>query len=235
MPPSTPLHRLKRQARQLARDQSIPLHRALDAIARERGYRNWGHLSARQSAETAAPPSPAQLLDRLAPGELVLLAARPGQGKTRLGLDLLTEAARRGHRTIFFTLEFTEAESRAFLRGPQAHAVEVVAEDDISAATIAARLAGAAPGTLAVVDYLQLLDQRRDMPPLAEQVVALHRLAAETGTIIAMLSQIDRRFDPAAKRLPGLADLRLPNPVDLTLFAKACFLADGQVRLDAVA
>jgi hypothetical protein len=34
--------------------------------------------------------------------------------------------------------------------------------------------------------------------------------------------------------LPGLSDLRLPNPIDPGTFSKACFLHAGAVRLEAV-
>ncbi len=37
------------------------------------------------------------------------------------------------------------------------------------------------------------------------------------------------------KALPELKDVRLPNPIDLTLFTKACFLNDGEVRFQQVA
>jgi hypothetical protein len=52
---------------------------------------------------------------------------------------------------------------------------------------------------------------------------------------VAIISQIDRRYDPGAKPMPGIEDIRLPNPLDLALFSRACFLSDGQVRLERVA
>jgi replicative DNA helicase len=51
-------------------------------------------------------------LDRLAghfePGDMTILAARPGMGKTVLGLDLAMNVAKSGGRTAFFSLEMPE-------------------------------------------------------------------------------------------------------------------------------
>jgi hypothetical protein len=48
------------------------------------------------------------------------------------------------------------------------------------------------------------------------------------------ISQVHRRFDPTHRPLPTLDDIRLPNPLDLTLFNKACFLHDGMVEFAAL-
>jgi replicative DNA helicase len=106
--------------------------------------------------------------------------------------------------------------------------------DLISAGYIAQRLADAPSGTLAVIDYLQLLDQRRETPDLNAQVRALKLFARDRGLILVFISQIDRSFDPSAKPCPDIADIRLPNPLDLSLFSKACFLHEGEVRFQAV-
>ena len=81
-----------------------------------------------------------------------------------------------------------------------------------------------------VIDYLQLLDQRRETPELMVQVLALKSFAKERGLILVFISQIERSYDPSAKPCPDLGDVRLPNPLDLKLFDKTCFLNDGEVR-----
>ena len=86
-----------------------------------------------------------------------------------------------------------------------------------------------------VVDYLQLLDQKREKPELAVQVSALRSFASKAGLVIVLISQIDRSYSPSEKALPDIADVRLPNPLDLTLFTKTCFLNDGEVRFEEVA
>jgi replicative DNA helicase len=234
---SAPLFQLKRRARLMARAGNLPLHAALDEVAREEGFARWSLLSAR----VAAGPLSATILSRLDDGDLLVMAARPGQGKTLLGLRLLLDAVRAGRRAVLFTLEYTDAEARARLTALDTPSpgstdrVEVVTSDAISADTIMRHLSNAAPGSVAVIDYLQILDQQRSKPPLAEQVAALSAFARNQGLILGFISQIDRAFDPTAKRLPDIGDIRLPNPVDLGLFTKACFLQGGKAQLQTVA
>jgi replicative DNA helicase len=105
--------------------------------------------------------------------------------------------------------------------------------NDISADYIIKKLAAAPRGTFVVVDYLQLLDQKRENPDLAIQVRALSTFARSKGLIFVFISQIDRSYDPLAKTFPDLEDVRLPNPLDLKLFTKTCFLNNGEVRFQA--
>ncbi len=234
---SSPIYRLKRDARRLAREQTIPLHDALDRVAASEGYSAWSLLAARH-AET----SPArQVYGKLQPGDLVLIGARPGQGKTLMALELAAEAVRSGKRSFFFTLEYTEAEAQLRLQAIEfdleasGGGLTLDCSDGICAAYIMERLEDASPDTLVVIDYLQLLDQNREHPPLAEQVSALKAFARARGLAIVFISQIDRSFDHASRDFPDLRDVRLPNPLDLTLFGKTCFINNGEVRLEAAA
>ena len=229
---SAPVYRLKRKAKELARKENIPLHLALDRVAIGEGFGAWSLLSAR-SAEGAG------LLGRLMPGDLLLIGARPGHGKTLLSLQLAVDAMKAGHRAMFFTLEYT---ARDLLGRFQALGVEPAQfealftfddSDAISADHIMQALADAPQGTLAIVDYLQLLDQKRGNPELGVQISALKAFARERGLILAFISQIDRSYDPAVKPCPDLADVRLSNPLDLSLFDKSCFLNGGEVRFQA--
>jgi replicative DNA helicase len=85
-----------------------------------------------------------------------------------------------------------------------------------------------------VIDYLQLLDQKRGNPDIAVQVRALKAFADQLGLIIVFLSQIHRSYDASAKRCPDLGGVRLPNPLDLTLFDKTCFINNREMRIDAI-
>lgn len=234
---SHPVFRLKRQARLLSREDGIPLNKALDLIAVEEGYKSWSHLAANASSRKPA----VEMLAQLSPGDLVLLGARPGHGKTLLGLELLAEAAKAGRHGFFFTLDYSDADVIDRVRalgiepGAISSKVRLDTSDDICAAHIIAEMSAAPADSIAVVDYLQLLDQRRQNPELAEQVAGLKAFAQAAGHIVVLISQIDRAYDPGEKPLPDLSDVRLPNPVDLTLFTKSCFLHDGEVWLDAVA
>jgi replicative DNA helicase len=95
--------------------------------------------------------------------------------------------------------------------------------------------APAPPNMLVVVDYLQLLDQKRENPSVMHQVMQLKHFARERRVIVVCLSQVDRSYDPAIKQFPALVDIRLPNPLDLKLFDKACFLSRGKLQVGAVA
>lgn len=175
----------------------------------------------------------------LVPGDLLLLGARPGHGKTLLGLKLLVEAMKAGRRGVFFTLECSEAAlARLFaVLGENVDAFEGRFEfddsDAICADHIIDRLEAAPRGTVVVVDYLQILDQRRENAPLMDQIKALKAFARERGLIMAFISQIHKSYDAAVRPCPELADVRLPNPLDLTLFQKACFINDGKMSFAA--
>jgi len=91
-------------------------------------------------------------------------------------------------------------------------------------------LLGAEKGTLAVIDYVQILDQKRTKPALAVQVSQLKSFAHQHKVTIICLSQIDRSFENAGKQTPTLSDVRLPNPLDLDLFNNAYFLHNGKLE-----
>lgn len=231
MPLSSPIHQLKRRAKLASRREGIPLHKALDRIAAAEGFSSWSLLIARH----VSAPSARDLFTHLAPGDLMVIGARPGQGKTLLGLALTDEAARAGRCGLFFTLEETERSVSDMLgrlgidRARHGGRFGLDTSDDIDADHIARVLEGAPRGSLAMVDYLQLLDRQRSKPDLATQLAALKRLATERGLIIGLLAQIDRAFDPAVKKLPDLGDVRLSGPLDLSLFNRSCFLHEGAV------
>lgn len=231
---SAPIYRLKRKARLLARTSGCPLHAALDSVALEEGFRSWSHLASRSSRSGPA----VQLMSRFDPGDMVLLGARPGHGKTLLGLELAVRAGRGG---FFFTLEYNRAEVAAHLldlgiaRSSGARALTIDTSDDLSAKHIERCLEQVTCPAVVVIDYLQVLDQKRAHPDLETQVRCLRRMARQKDAICIALSQIDRAFETSDKPMPGLTDVRLPNPLDLGLFDKACFLHDGALRIDAAA
>lgn len=230
---SAPIFVLKQQAKALSQREKLRLHVALDRIAAREGFNAWSHLaSAWQRTDSIR-----SVYNQLRPGELLLLGSRPGQGKTLLAIGLAVEAMTRGHRAAFFTLEFTAADVEALFLvvGHSQQHFEgrwlLDMSEDLSAAHIAKCLPSEPPGTLIVVDYLQLLDQRRDKPSLDQQVHELKAHARKYRSIVICLSQIDRAFKPVSQSTPSLRDVRLPNPIDLSVFDKACFLHDGRMQL----
>lgn len=233
---SAPIFRLKRQARLLARDAGIPLNKALDRVARDEGFQSWSLLATRYAGSRPA----CRMLAQLEPGDLVLLGARPGHGKTMTSLDLIVEAIKSGAHGVFYTFEYTEVDILNRLRSLGADpatlkgAFTFDTSEQISADYIIDMQREAHSGTVIVVDYLQLLDQNREKPALSKQVSVMKSFAQDTGVIFVLNSQIDRTFDQAAKGLPDVADVRLPNPLDLALFSKACFLNDGAMKITSM-
>ncbi|AJE46755.1 DNA helicase [Celeribacter indicus] len=227
---SAPIYQLKRRAKLLAREGKMPLHQAQDRVAAEEGFAAWSLLASRFEAGAKGA-----LLPQLADGDMLLIGARPGHGKTRLGLQLLIDAARAGRRSVFFTLEYTEAEAMERVRALADHVPgaipEIVTSDEISADFIVRYLSGSPQGTVAVIDYLQILDQQRKKPPLSEQMSALQAFTRDSGIVLGFISQIDRSYEPERASVPGFADLRLPNPIPSGIFSKACFLNAGEIRL----
>lgn len=230
---SAPIYQLKRKAKLLSRSEGIPLHKALDQVAVTEGSSQWSALAAKYAAATSAQ----KLYTQLQSGDLVLLGARPGHGKTLLSLVLANEALKAGNESVFFTLEYTE--QQCFERfgaigiDPAQYAATFRCDcsDQICAGYMVRKLELCKPGTLVVVDYLQLLDQRRENPELMDQIRTIKLFARERQVSFVFISQINRSFEHAKKRFPDLGDVRLPNPLDLTLFDKACFLSDGEVSL----
>lgn len=234
---SVPIYQLKRQAKALVRQSGVALYVALDRIAQTEGYDSWGHLAAKHKARAPA----LKLLSACAPGDLVLIGARPGQGKTMLGLELVVAGLQDARHAAFYSLEYTHRDvvdllaqvGAAQMAGHPALMLDV--SDDIAADHVIRRSASMPRGSVIVLDYLQLLDQNRTTAPLAEQMAKLRAFADRSGVVIFLLCQIDRHYDPTRHALPSLDDVRRADAVDVSLLSKAVFLHDGQLALQAVA
>ena len=225
---SAPVHVLKRKAKELRRSKQITLIEALDGIAKAEGFASWSLLQSRLNA--FVPRTKDDVLDNLFPGDVMLIGARPGLGKTTLALQLLLQAIKQDRTCFFFTLEFTRQElvtklSRIDETYDQHNPLlKLNFSEEISSSYIIAQTQDVVQeGSLIAVDYLQLLDQQRNKPPLQNQIEELKMYARETNSIFIFISQIDRAFEQKGHARPSLEDVRLPNPLDLGLFNKSIF------------
>lgn len=229
---SQPIYVLKRRAKELAKQSAVPLTSAQNQIAAAEGFKSWSHLAALHSAQEARP----NLMEMLVPGTLSLLAGRPGHGKTLAAVELVCSHASRGVEAWLFSLELTEdqAQQRCRTNSTNDNLIRIDCSNEICAAYMMDRLRSAACGSVVVVDYLQLLDQRRENPSLQEQVTALRAFVDERGLRVVCLSQIDRGYQSSGRDRPGMQDIRLPNPVDLRLFDHVFVIHDGALTLAAL-
>ena len=172
-------------------------------------------------------------------GDLLLMGARPKQGKTVLALQLLLKALRAGELAYVFSLEYTDAEVCEQLHklgmkpDEFIQTLKIDTSDDICADYISDCLNSCQRSAFVVVDYLQLLDQKRDNPDIESQVKRLAIVARESSSKIIVLSQIDRSFDLMNVTLPDVSHVRLPNTINLAHFGKTCFLHKGEMSLSA--
>ena len=225
---SAPAHKLKQRAKSLARQNHLPLNEALDSVAEQEGFKSWSLLAAR----LARSASPRMLLDQLSAGDLALIAARPGQGKTAFGLELVLNAVKAGRDGWFFSLEWNMPDVIYRLQKidpsidsiPQALSFD--SSEKISADYIIDRLANVFAGTIVIIDYLQFLDQDRQKPKLQDQIRDIEKLAKKRGVVFVFISQVDRSYDLSSKKVPDIEDVRLPNPLDLSVFSPRCFIGN---------
>lgn len=233
---SAPLHVLKQRAKENKRAQSTPLNAALNDIAKAEGFASWSLLQSK--AKNYIPKTAEDILDYLNPGDLLLIGARPGLGKTTLALELLLRGRKQDRACFFFSFEYTHAEIERKLSSLDGDfavgdpRLSLDFSDDICADYILRETAGQVEeGSLIAIDYLQLLDQQRQKPSLQSQVETLKEYAKSTRCIVIFISQIDRRFDQSTGQAPGPGDIRLPNPLDLGLFNKKIFVQGDEVFL----
>ena len=66
---------------------------------------------------------------------------------------------------------------------------------------------------------------------IADRLRSLASLASARGLVIVCLAQVDRHFQAGADAFPDPEHVRLPNPVDLSLFTKLCFVNGGKLRV----
>jgi len=227
---SQPIYKLKQRAKRQSKDNNQPLNAALNQVAHNEGFKSWGHLSSVWSQGDHAQ----RVLSTLGAGDLLLLGARPGHGKTLLALNVAVQAQKAGRNAQVFTLDYTEQDVRRRYEAlgvteDDIAGLHIDTSDNIHAGYIVDEVSR--EPALIVIDYLQLLDQKRTHPPLQTQIETLQVFVKHTNAICIVLTQIDRFFDLSGRDMPTLQDVRETNPLDLSLFDKACFLHQGRMNL----
>lgn len=227
---SSPIFVLKSHAKKLKKDQGITMSQALDLVANKEGFSSWSLLMSK--SQEILPKKYSDILGYLNDGDLVLIGSRPGIGKTSFALGLFVQAINANRAKSFcFTLAHTHKEYAARIGtydqtiGQNNEHFELNYSDDISSDYIIKTTKDkVGPGSLIIVDYLQLLDEKRTNPPLQTQAEKLKTYAKETGAIIIFISQIVRDVENRIDKRPTLDDIRLPNPLDLSLINKIILL-----------
>jgi hypothetical protein len=127
-----------------------------------------------------------------------LVAARPRRGKSTFAAGLISQASESGRpQSYLFTVLERERESEQrigiYLGSDHttSNACHIDRSDDISADYILGVIKGKiAPGSLIVVDYLQLMDEKRVNPAIQEQIEQLKSFAREHRCIFIFLGQV---------------------------------------------
>lgn len=230
---SSPIHVLKSQAKDLKRRESLSMSEALDKIAKREGYNSWSLLSLKNT--NPFPTKYKEILDFFNEGDLVLIGARPNMGKTSFTIGLFVQAIQKKRAPNYY---FTLSEVHRDIAGRIAIYDENIGNlnehlgfvgvdysNDICAEYIIERTRPTiSKGSVIVVDYLQMLDEKRVNPPLQTQVEELKKYAREVGCIIIFISQVRREVENQFDSTPSIFDIRLPNPLDLKLFNKILLL-----------
>jgi replicative DNA helicase len=227
---SAPIYQLKTKAKKLKKERGIQLTEALNLVAREEGFNNWSLLMSKE--EQILPTHYGEILDYLNPGDVILVGARPGIGKTNFTMGLFVQGLKeKRSKSFYFSLESTfkglvsRVNSFDESIGQDDELFELNDSDEICSEYIISRAKeSVSSGSVIVIDYLQLLDQKRTNPVVQDQINDLVEFAKQTGAIIICISQIDRKLENKTSKRPTLDDVRLVNPLDIKCFNKILFL-----------
>ena len=227
---SAPIYVLKNQAKKRKKQNDLTLNQALNQIAQKEGFNTWSLLMSKQ--EELLPKRYDELLYYFNPGDLVLIGARPSVGKTIFTTGLFVQSVqKKDFKSFSFSLSEAsgDIENRAKKIAPAImlcpEYFEFNYSDKISADFIIEKTQNSlVDRSLIVIDYLQLLDQKRTNLDLQIQVKKLKSYAKETGAIVVFISQLDRELRKSPNQVPVIADINLPNPLDLSLMNKIILL-----------
>ena len=146
---SAPIYQLKRRAKLMARDEKIPLHTALDRIARDEGFAGWSLLSARVATScngerTYCPGFPMAICCCWERGPVM---ARPCSGFSSCSMPSVTAGEVSSSLSNIPSRKPRRASGRwKANRRASVTTLEIVTSDEICADYIMRHLADASPG-----------------------------------------------------------------------------------------
>jgi replicative DNA helicase len=227
---SAPIHVLKAEAQKLKKEKSITNTEALDLIAKREGFNSWSLLQSKK--DDMFPKSYDEILDFFNPGDIVLIGARPSMGKTMFTIGLFVQSIKKkSAKNFLFTLSEVHKDIAGRIGiydetlGSSDEFFELDYSNDINADYIVEKTSKSiSKNSLIVIDYLQLLDEKKTNPNLQDQVHKLKNFAREKECVIVFISQVRRELENRADKRPLMEDIRLPNPLDLKFFNKIILL-----------
>jgi len=170
-------------------------------------------------------------------GELIIIAGRPGMGKTTLAINIARTGLSVGKRVGFFSIEMSASQiAKRFLllektfksTDPENYLLDIKA-GRTSLSIVSSYLEKAkAHGkniNLIVIDYLQIMDapgHLRREEQISFLTRSLKQLAAEHNIPIIAISQLNRKCEERKSPRPVMSDLRdsgaIEQDADIILF-----------------
>ena len=205
-------------------------------------YERLNELAASDSAVpglSTGLPDVDMAISGLNKSDLILLAARPGMGKTSFALNMLLHAGKfSGKTVVFFSLEMSREQLAMRLISGESFVdnkklVTGKLTDDDSSVTVAdinAKCRRVEDLGLVVIDYLQLMQSaggKTRQGDNRQQIVsdisrALKIMAKELNVPVVCLSQLSRGPESRSDKRPMLSDLResgaIEQDADIVMF-----------------
>ena len=197
-------------------------------------------LSGEDRSEYMGIPSGFGALDTILTGlnksDLILVAARPGMGKTAFALNIAANVAVRAQKKVaIFSLEMSKEQlvgrilsSEALIQSGALRTGNLSPEDWTKLAmTAQAKLRRLPDVGLVIIDYLQLMTSGRRSSEnrvleVSEITRSLKIMAKELNVPVVCLSQLSRGPDSRTDHRPMLSDLResgsIEQDADIVLF-----------------